>query len=167
VWYQLCDEVCNKRLQGMRFNRKKKHFRIQVYCICRIYYLSCLSTWLLSLPFLKKAGSNLQYFTFICLQEYKQNNMHLFLCFSLNSFGIHALYGGVFVGFLYSMCWYFSDISPDTPFYKKHEDGRNNRVFVIVVIGNFTSRAAFAPGPRVDLQHSVLDVAIFICSLCF
>jgi len=149
-------------------NRKKKLFWNQAYSICRIHFLSSLSSWLLILSFfLKKAGCNLQYFTFIRLQVYKQNNMHSFLCFSLNSSGIRAFYGGFCVAFLYNMCWYFSNISPDTPFYKKYEAGRNNRVFVIVVIGNFISRAAFAPGSRVDLQHSVLDVAIFIFSLCF
>lgn len=85
-------------------DRKKKLFRNQMYSICKIHFLSPLSSCLLILPVLKNAGCNLQYFTFICLQEYKQNNMHSFLCFSLNSFGIHVFYGGFCVGFLYSMC---------------------------------------------------------------
>jgi hypothetical protein len=84
------------------------------------------------------------------------------LCFSSNSRGIHVYHDEFCVEFLYNLCWYFSDISPDTPSHTTHGGGRNNRVFVIVVNRNFTSYAVCAPGPHEDLQHSALEVLLFL-----
>lgn len=95
---------------------------------------------------------NHQQFVFRCPQEH-ENNMHSFLYLTSNSCGIHVYYDEVCAGFLYNLCWCFSDISPDTPSHTTRECTRNNRVFVIVVNTNFTSCTASASGLHMDLRR--------------
>jgi hypothetical protein len=114
--------VSNPPLSGLL----RSAFTITLSTVCPylLYFLSYFSSWLSVLSEQSR-----------CLQEHEENNMH-------SSCGLHIYCDGFSVGFLYNLCWYFSDISPDTPSYTTRGGGWNNRVFVIVVIRNSTSRCS-------------------------